>query len=229
MLLIFALLSFWQQTGIFISTADHLVYLSLLAAVLLICLLWLADICIAAFSIPLGLLYKPLKWLLFFLYYSLGRIITFFIRKSKEVYRESFLEFQNRLFLVNAASFKSDRLLILLPHCLQHHDCRVRITRDIEDCEDCARCDIAALKGLGHKYGVKIGIANGGTLARKLIRDHKPDAIIAVACHRDLSDGVRESWKYPVYAILNERPNGPCFDTKASTHAIEKIIKKISI
>jgi hypothetical protein len=50
--------------------------------------------------------------------------------------------------------------------------------------------------------------------------------IIAVACHRDLTDGVRDSWRYPVYAVLNERPKGPCFETTVSASTIEFAIKK---
>jgi len=114
-----------------------------------------------------------------------------------------------------------------LPHCLQFHDCRIRITRDIKDCEQCGRCDICNLKQLSEVYDISVGIANGGTLARKIVHDAKPDVIIAVACHRDLTDGVRESWKYPVYAILNERPHGPCFDTRVDVNQVNNIIEAI--
>ncbi|MDZ4181635.1 MAG: DUF116 domain-containing protein, partial [Candidatus Cloacimonadaceae bacterium] len=76
------------------------------------------------------------------------------------------------------------------------------------------------------KYNVFAAVATGGSLARKLITDQRPDVIIAVACHRDLVDGVRDAWQFPVYAVLNERPNGPCFETTVSLSTIEFAIKK---
>ena len=68
-------------------------------------------------------------------------------------------------------------------------------------------------------------MATGGSLARKLIQDKNPNVIVAVACHRDLLDGLRDAWRYPVYAVLNERPNGPCHETTVSIASIEFAIQ----
>ena len=69
------------------------------------------------------------------------------------------------------------------------------------------------VKEVKEKYNTKIFVATGGTLARKIIVDNKPKAVIAVACERDLTSGVREVNKIPVLGIFNSRPNGPCIDT----------------
>lgn len=189
--------------------------------------MWLLMLLYESFDRSFGKLYKPAKWFLFFVYYPLARIIAVLFRFTGEDIQTSFLEFQNRMFLANSRLNGQSRLLLLLPHCLQFHDCKIRITRDINSCEDCGECDICNLKDLGKRFDMNIGIANGGTLARKIVNDIQPDAIIAVACHRDLTDGVRESWKFPVYAILNERPFGPCYDTRVETEKIESILKLI--
>lgn len=216
------------EANIFVSFIDRLslIILSILSTILSI--IWLLILLFDCCKVSSGILYKPFKWLLFFIYYPAALVIAFLFRIKKETIQTSFLSFQNRLFTNNNKITKLSRIMMLLPHCLQFHDCKIRITRDISDCEDCGECDICNLKDLGKKYNIKIGIANGGTLARKLVHDNQPDFIIAVACHRDLTDGVRESWKYPVYAILNERPNGPCFDTKVDVEKVESVIKKIS-
>ena len=217
------------QSRIFVSYFDRISLDILIAIVLFLSFIWLLTLLLDSFSLSVRKFYRPLKWLLFFVYYPLGRALSWLLRIRKEDYQTSFLNFQNRMFLLIAAFSQSSRLLLLLPHCLQFHDCRIRITRDIKDCEQCGRCDICNLKQLSEKYDISVGIANGGTLARKIVHDAHPDIIIAVACHRDLTDGVRESWKYPVYAILNERPNGPCFDTHVDTDKIRNIIKTITM
>jgi hypothetical protein len=68
-------------------------------------------------------------------------------------------------------------------------------------------------------------VATGGTLARKHITDHRPDAVIAVACPRDLSSGIIDCFPIPVYGILNQRPEGPCVNTLVDIEKIHWAIK----
>ncbi len=225
---IFITITLKAKTHIFSSLFDRFGLDVLTLLILCLNIIWVVILAFESFALSLGKVFYPLKWLLFFVYYPLGRLGGWLFRMNKADLQNSFLSFQNRLFFPNLQHRKQIRLLMILPHCLQYHDCKIRVTRDIADCADCGECDICNLKDLGKKYGVHIGIANGGTLARKIVHEIRPDAIIAIACHRDLTDGVRESWNYPVYAILNERPYGPCFDTKVDVEAVEKVIKNFS-
>ena len=53
---------------------------------------------------------------------------------------------------------------------------------------------IKGLVGLSEKYGVGLAVATGGTLARRIIVDRRPKLIIAVACERDLSSSIQDSY-----------------------------------
>jgi len=66
---------------------------------------------------------------------------------------------------------------------------------------------------MSSQYHVQISVATGGTLARKIVVEKKPEIIIGVACERDLTSGIQDSYPIPVFGILNERPFGPCYDT----------------
>ena len=88
---------------------------------------------------------------------------------------------------------KPERLLILVPHCLQYHECRVRITGDIENCDACGKCRIKELVRLSCKYHVSISVATGGTLARRIVKEKQPSVIIAIACERDLTSGIQDA------------------------------------
>jgi hypothetical protein len=166
------------------------------------------------------------KWMLNFTFYYLARALGSITGQKKKSWQESFLNFNNEIVLSQARDINHKNILLLLPHCLQNSDCKIRITGDIEECADCGQCDIASIKTMAHKFNVKAAVATGGSLARKLIKEHAPHVIIAVACHRDLTEGVRDSWKVPVYGVLNERPKGPCCDTVVSIKTIEFAIKK---
>ncbi len=166
------------------------------------------------------------SWMLVNIYFYLAKWLGKLLLQNKLILQESFLHFNNEIVLSNSVGVHSQNILLLLPHCLQKSDCRIRITNNVVECEACGACDMAKMKDIQLRYNVKAAVATGGSLARKLIVDTNPDVIIAVACHRDLTDGVRDSWRYPVYAVLNERPKGPCFETTVSASTIEFAIKK---
>ena len=99
------------------------------------------------------------------------------------------------------------------------------MTRDISNCHQCGRCGVGQLLALSQKYGVHVAIATGGTLARQAVKKARPKAILAVACERDLTSGIQDVFPLPVIGVLNERPNGPCFNTRADMGKIEEAIR----
>lgn len=143
---------------------------------------------------------------------------------SKEKVQQSFIELNNHLVRSNHHRTRPNRLLVLLPHCIQDFDCQIKITGNIKNCKGCGKCEIKDLIELSDQYQVKIAVATGGTLARRIIVENKPEAIVAVACELDLTSGVQDSYPIPVIGILNERPNGPCFNTKVDIQKVRNAI-----
>ena len=146
---------------------------------------------------------------------------------SKDQVRESFVQVNNSLFKATQKRIRNDRLVILLPHCLQNFDCPHKIIADHSNCRRCGGCLIGDIIGLKEKYGVDIAIATGGTLARKVLVDKKPTVIVAVACERDLCSGIQDAYPIPVYGILNERPNGPCINTRVNLNKLDLAVKNV--
>ncbi len=149
-------------------------------------------------------------------------VVGKFIGMRKDQVRRAFIAMNNQLVLAEAHHVRPEKLLILLPHCLQNHDCGVRITGDVENCKACGKCKIKDLVELSKRYHVPISVATGGTLARRIVVERRPNIIIGVACERDLSSGIQDSYPIPVYGILNKRPFGPCFDTDIDLELVER-------
>ena len=141
---------------------------------------------------------------------------------SKDEIRRSFIAINNELVLSEAKKVEPKRLLLLLPHCLQNHECDIRIIGNVENCKACGRCKIKDLVALAEKYHVQISVATGGTLARKIVVDKKPEVIIGVACERDLTSGIQDTYPITVFGIFNKRPFGPCYDTDVDLDLVEK-------
>jgi len=143
---------------------------------------------------------------------------------SKVRIQQSFIELNNHLVRSNKHFIRPDRLLILLPHCIQDFDCQVKITGNIKNCKGCGKCEIKDLIELSEQYHLKIAVATGGTLARRIIVENRPQAIVAVACELDLTSGIQDSYPIPVIGILNDRPNGPCINTKVEIEKVRSAI-----
>ncbi len=143
---------------------------------------------------------------------------------SKERIRQSFVELNNDLVRSNGYRVRPDRLLLLLPHCIQNFDCEIKITGNIRNCRRCGKCEIKDLIELSDQYHLKVAVATGGTLARRIVLENRPEAIVAVACELDLTSGIQDTFPIPVIGILNERPNGPCINTKVDMEKVRDAI-----
>lgn len=127
---------------------------------------------------------------------------------SKDRVANSFIKVSNILSRAFIRKHSLDRLLILLPRCLESgvRQAIIQFKQRYSSCE--------------------IFTAAGGDAAREIIRQNKPKAIIAVACERDLISGIQDvARRIPVIAIPNKRTDGPCKNTLIDVEELEGAIK----
>ena len=139
----------------------------------------------------------------------------------------NFLKYNNERVLKNIKNKKINKVLILLPHCLQKYSCLIKITSNIENCKKCGQCVIGDFLNIKSEFPVEVKVATGGTLARKHIKDTRPDLVMAVACKRDLVSGIHDAFPVNVYGIFNEIVNEPCIDTTVSIEKVREFLKVI--
>ena len=160
------------------------------------------------------------------IFYPLLMFLSAFMKSRKEAFQHLVIDLNNKL--VRMEHPRTNRILILLPHCLQFDQCKIRITHNIYNCAGCGKCEIKDLIRIADENKLNLFVATGGTLARRIVKDVRPEAIIAVACERDLSSGIVDTYPIPILGIPNERPFGPCFNTRVNLEAIEAAIKFFS-
>lgn len=193
-------------------------------------LLSLAALGLATYSLlrgtpPAGL-GRPVKKAILFLFpiiVQLGRLLKI----AQEKVQGSFIGVNNKLVQSEHLNVKPQKLLLLLPHCLQDENCPHKITLDPKNCRRCGKCPIDDLLTMADKWGVQVQVVSGGTLARRSVRALRPECVLAVACERDLSSGIVDSYPLPVWGVLNERPLGPCRNTRVSLRALEEKLEEI--
>lgn len=183
------------------------------------------GISISLLGIPVMKLFYIWGWKTINLLYpfaiGLGRL--FGIPRIK--IEDSFIAVSNHLVLRHGIKVPAERILILTPHCIQRDTCVHKITRNVENCRQCGGCCAGLMLGLAHKYGCKLAVATGGTLARQMVQQARPKAIVAVACERDLTSGIQDVFPLPVIGVLNERPFGPCFNTRVDMNRLEAAVQ----
>lgn len=113
----------------------------------------------------------------------------------------------NRLALHRARSVGSGEMLLLIPRCLS----RETIDRVLQ---------------LGGKYEVPVFVATRGKLARQMIKERRPSAVVAVACERDMVTGLHDvAAKLPVLGLTMTLPNGPCKDAILDYETLESYLQ----
>ena len=139
----------------------------------------------------------------------------------------SFIAVSNLIFMKSKIKVLAKKLLVLVPHCLQLASCPHKITRDPNNCKRCGGCNIGDLMKLSEELGFVFFVATGGTLARQVVIKNRPQAVLAIACERDLMSGIQDVYPLPAVGVLNIRPNGPCYNTRVDIDEVKKTLAQI--
>jgi hypothetical protein len=128
---------------------------------------------------------------------------------SRDKVAHSFILVNNAVTGSKCSPNPENKLLVLLPRCLQPS-----IRKQI--------------KALAEQHPCHLGTAGGGEEARELVRRHRPDVIIAVACERDLLTGIKDvALAIPVLGVPNQRPEGPCKNTLIQPEDFEQALNMV--
>lgn len=148
---------------------------------------------------------------------------------SKETIEDSYIKINNQMTVAQEKRYQPEEILVLAPHCLQNTSCPHKITVDVQNCHRCGKCTVAGLLNMAEETGMHFVVASGGTFARKLAKAYQPKVIVAIACERDLTSGIKDmhAQHIPVVGVLNERPNGPCYNTTVPICKVRQAVSEL--
>lgn len=113
----------------------------------------------------------------------------------------------NRLAMMRKRKVGQGELLVLIPRCL-------------------SKATLDGVLGIAGKYGVPVFVATRGQLARRVIRERRPRAVVAVACERDMVSGLHDvAGKIPVLGLTMTLPAGPCKDALLDLPQLEEWVR----
>ena len=188
--------------------------------------MWAYMVLVAQYSIQHPILLRLSNrglYMLFPIVTTLGKICGY----TKDEVSQSLIAFINHLVNTQVYRVEPDTLLLLTPHCIQLSECVHKVTTDVYNCKQCGRCQVGSLLEIANQYGCHFLVVTGGTLARLKIKELRPRAIVAIACERDLVSGMADVFPIPVIGVLNERPCGPCCNTRVNTEDIRLVVERL--
>ncbi len=150
--------------------------------------------------------------------------------KREAVMNKLIIKWNNRLVRWRRVKVRPDEILLLLPHCLHKQSCPRNVVHSLDECRRCGACSVGALAGIRDDFGVVACVVGGGRDA--LARSNQPHikAVVAVACEKELVQGIFAAFPKPVIGVLNTTPEGPCKNTLADPaeviKAIESLVRK---
>ena len=134
-----------------------------------------------------------------------SRIAAWF--RQRDRVENAAVKVYNALALTRVRAVGAGELLLLVPRCLS----RTTLDRVLES---------------AGKYQVPVFVATRGQLARRVIRERRPRAVVAVACERDMVTGLHDvAGKVPVLGLTMTLPAGPCKDAELDHDTLEKYMK----
>jgi hypothetical protein len=117
------------------------------------------------------------------------------------------IDVYNTLAIRRGRKVGKGELLVLIPRCL-------------------SKAALDGVLGIAGRYDVPVFVATRGQLARRVIRERRPRAVVAVACERDMMTGLRDvAGKLPVLGLTMQLPNGPCRDAEVDLAEMDRWVK----
>ncbi|WDV47639.1 DUF116 domain-containing protein [Clostridiaceae bacterium M8S5] len=156
--------------------------------------------------------------------YPVLMMVSKVINIDKATIQRAYCNIHNTLIENLKVKVDGSDILLLLPHCIQNSQCPYKITNDIYNCKMCGKCIVGDIIKLTSAYNMEAVVATGGTLARQWVKKRRPKAIIAVACERDLTSGINDISKIPVYGVFNIIKKTPCHDTSVDIDKLKNAI-----
>ncbi len=105
---------------------------------------------------------------------------------------------------VSVRKFRStpvNRRLIFLPQCLRALDCPSKLSQEGMKCINCGKCEVGKAKKSAEAIGYKVFIVPGSSFIKRIVRKHKPTAILGVGCMTEVKAGLEMCEKLNLYGV----------------------------
>jgi hypothetical protein len=110
-------------------------------------------------------------------------------KNDQEIVDLMIAKIRNKIYEKQFAKTPFKDRAIFLPQCIRHKDCPAKLSYEGIQCLGCGKCPAAKIKKEAEKLGYQFYIVPGGSFVKRLVKEHKPKAILGVGCHMEIKEG----------------------------------------
>jgi len=154
---------------------------------------------------------KALKGALKILGLKPGNIDKLYIELKNDIHKERF----NKI--------SPNKKILFLPQCLRNSkNCKARLGEFGYKCIECCNCKASQIKKKAEALGYRVFIVPGGSMVGKIVKKLRPDAVVGVACMKELAMALDEL-NMPTQSVELSRDG--CVDTDVELETVMSFLK----
>ncbi|MCD6230032.1 MAG: DUF116 domain-containing protein [Candidatus Diapherotrites archaeon] len=136
------------------------------------------------------------------------------------------IDLKNKISSSAFNSAPNNRVALFLPQCLRAKTCPAKLSPQGIQCVSCGACEIHKAKKVAEDLGYMFFLIPGGSFIPRLVREHKPMALLGVGCRMEVRQGFElcEKINMPARGILLLRDG--CVETDLDWDLFYRTIKR---
>lgn len=111
------------------------------------------------------------------------------------------ISLKNKISLKKFKDTPKNQRMIFLPQCLRSLDCPSKLSPEGIQCINCGKCEVGKAKKSAEEMGYKVFIVPGSSFIIRLVRKHKPAALLGVGCTVEVKAGLEMCEKLNLYGV----------------------------
>ncbi len=123
------------------------------------------------------------------------------VRMEDSIVDEVGISLKNKIALKKYRETPGNKRMIFLPQCLRAVDCPSKLSPEGMQCINCGKCEIGRARKRAEELGYKVFIVPGSSFIIRLVRKHKPQAILGVGCMGEVKAGLEMCEKLNLYGV----------------------------
>jgi uncharacterized protein len=136
-----------------------------------------------------------------------------------------FVRLHNSLALRSFQETPVGTRAVFFPQCLRSALCPARLGPEGLECRKCGRCRlndvISELEGLGYK----VFIVPGSSFVKRMVRQHRPQAIIGIGCLIEIKEGLQMCDQIGLVGMGVVQSSDGCIETTLNWHELHRIAR----
>ncbi len=136
------------------------------------------------------------------------------------------LDLLNRINLEKFRSTPKSERILILPHCLRSRSCPAKIGEYGYACQKCGKCVVCRLSEAAKDEGYfGVFVVPGASVVSRLLKRYGPNAVLGVACTKELVPAIGEVEKLGIVAQAVPLLRDGCVDTLVDRNEVMEKLK----